>query len=292
VVRTRVILPRGPAPGTGAEPNIGPKGLAHVLKRQERRRPSFSRFWLSDFVPRSSQPVADYSIGDAKVRVVHDDREMRTYYILTPWEHILGPDLGELVSSVIDVVSSRPLGTLDVSQEELREAVAEIALAEADRLAKERRLALPLSVDGHARAIEQVAQRYYAADQQVGRPAKFEVQAGGEIENVNSICPVESVGGTVVRPSEVAHAIPDGRHGFRGYAGAGPLGLLIHVVVVTQNEIAVVQSARVMEFKKAGYAFDQRWARIPIQPVPAANVQVQERLVTDVARDVRALIEY
>ncbi len=107
-------------------------------------------------MPKGSRPLAEYAVGDAKVRVVHDDQEMRTYYLLTPWEHSLSPELSALVSSVIDAVSSRPLRTLDVTQEELREEVGEMAASEAGRLAKERRLALPLSVDGHSRSIDQI----------------------------------------------------------------------------------------------------------------------------------------
>ncbi|MGD1061236.1 MAG: type II/IV secretion system ATPase subunit [Methanomassiliicoccales archaeon] len=128
-----------------------------LLHRQERRRPSFSRFWLSDFVPKGSLPLADYEVCDAKVKVVHDDCEMRTHYLITPWEHSLTPELHDLVSSVIESVSSRPLDNLDLSQEELREEVGEMALAEAGRLTKERRLALPLAADGHARTLDRVA---------------------------------------------------------------------------------------------------------------------------------------
>jgi type IV secretory pathway ATPase VirB11/archaellum biosynthesis ATPase len=157
VGRTRVIVPKRQILRPRDEALAWPNGLSQTLRRQERRRPSFSKFWLSDFVPKGCQTMAEYSVGDAKVRVVHDDREMRTHYLLAPWEHSLNPDLANLVSAVIEAVSSHPLVALDVSQEELREEVGEIALAEANRVAKDRRLALTLSVDGHARAIDQVA---------------------------------------------------------------------------------------------------------------------------------------
>jgi len=113
---------------------LGFPSLERLVKKQERRRPRFSRFWVCANPPRGCELLAQYSVGDASVSVLRNPTELRYHYLLMPWEHIAPPELLRLASRVIDAISSRPpkidLGDLGA----LRNAIADIARDEAIHL--------------------------------------------------------------------------------------------------------------------------------------------------------------
>ena len=133
------------------------RGLERLLRREQKRRPAFSRFWISDYLPRGSTCICEYRVEEAEVRILHSEEEMRTYYVLKPWEHSLPPDLFGLVGSVIDHISSHPPARLDLSQEELREEMLETSRNELLRLARNTGIRIAREGNGSRDIIDRIS---------------------------------------------------------------------------------------------------------------------------------------
>ncbi len=98
-----------------------------VLAEHSIIRPHFSDCSVDPGNPSGAEIVEEYSLLDARVRIMSLPGGVRAIYHLTPWEYTLPPDVMSLVRRTVEILAHRPPPTLETGCENLRSYVRRVS---------------------------------------------------------------------------------------------------------------------------------------------------------------------
>jgi len=141
----KVLLRRGPSNG---QPNNVVKGLDRLLEEGQRTRPHFSQCWVMPCIPQGARTLEEYSVGNARIKIMSLAGEVAALYHITPWEYHLSSEVLSTINGVIERVVSTPPRTIDSYPEATKEYVVAMAYDELRKALRKSQTVLGLSAQG------------------------------------------------------------------------------------------------------------------------------------------------
>lgn len=92
-----------------------------MLGEHSMTRPHFSDCWVNPSVPTGAELVEEYSLFDARVRILSLPGGVRAIYHLTPWEYCLPRGWMAVLHRTIETLACRPPPNMGVSYDDLQD---------------------------------------------------------------------------------------------------------------------------------------------------------------------------